>query len=131
MGMQKLGVLAVGLTAAATMVLGAGVASASTTSTAVPNSSVNCAPPLAPRVCLDINGSGLFVQSATVVNVGESTGYGYIENLGDSKTHRSPTRLQQGQSWTYPFNRDLANGDRICGWIGSNPTERACGTVHS
>ena len=129
MGMQKLGVLAVGLAAAATTLLGAGVASASTTSTAAPDSSYQCAGP--DRVCLEIDGTGLFVQSATVFNVGEPPGYGYIENTGDGAVHRSPTRLQPGQSWTYAFNRYLANGDRICGWIGSNPSEKACGTVRN
>jgi hypothetical protein len=130
--MQKLGVLAVGLTAAATMLLGAGVASASTTSAVVPNNSnQDCAPsiPFNEDVCIVINTDGLYVETITVRNVRDPTGYGYIENLGDSKTHRSPTRLHQGQSWNYHFNRVVRSGDRICGWIGSNPNERACGTV--
>jgi hypothetical protein len=132
--MRKLGVLAVGLTAAATMLLGAGAASAATTSTAVPDST-NCAPPYTPhRVCLEVDTSTnpLFVQSATVTNWGEPTGYGWIENMGDGVKHRSPTQLQAGgQSWTYAVNRAVANNDRWCGWIGSNPNEMACDTVHN
>jgi hypothetical protein len=122
MRMRKLGVLAVGLTAAATMLLGAGVASASS---AVPDSSDNCTT----GVCRYIDRTGLYVSYAAVTNENEVANYGYIENVDDGSVHRSSTMLHPGQAWAYDFNRDLANGDQICGWIGSDPGQMACGTI--
>jgi hypothetical protein len=122
MRMRKLGVLAVGLTAAATMLVGAGAASASS---AVPDSSDNCTT----GVCLHIDGTGLYVSYAAVTNENEVASYGYIENVGDGSVHKSSTMLHPGQAWAYDFNRDLVNGAQICAWMGADPGQLACGTV--
>jgi hypothetical protein len=126
---RKLTALAMGLSAA-TLLLGAGAASASTTAS---DSSDPCV--ASGAVCIDITGAGLYVQSATVTNVDEPIGYGWIENEGDGVKHRSPHRLPPGggsaSSWTYNFNRDVKNDDEICAWIGSVPSVKACAQIHA
>jgi DNA-binding SARP family transcriptional activator len=77
---------------------------------------------------LQVEHSGLYVRYAVVTNLGTHAGYAYIVNTGDGKVHRSLKPVPPGQSWTYPFNRDLKNGARICGFIGSGPG--TCVAVH-
>lgn len=111
---------------AATILLGTGAASASTAGPAIPDNCVGFG-----VVCLNIVGTGLYVQYVTVENGDESPGYGYIENEGDGAIHRSPNQLGPGQSWSYTFNRDVKNDDEICGWIGSDPGQKACRQVYA
>ena len=89
-----------------------------------PDTATSCAG----GVCITVNGSGLFVRSATVTNQSAPTGVGKILNVDAQVTHIGP-RLSPGQSFTVAFNRDVMNGDLICGQVGNSSVP--CVTVHS
>lgn len=95
--------------AAPIMIVDAHVA-ATTSTTSDPNSG---------GVSISVVHSGLFVDTATVSNLGVPAGTAKVINKGDGSTHTGP-RIGNNESWTYTFNRDVKNGDVICGQVGNS-----------
>jgi len=70
--------------------------------------------------------AGLFVQKATLTNVAGSAAKPTITNSGNGAVHVG-SAIAAGQSFVVGFNRDVANGDVICGQLAGLP--RLCDVI--
>ncbi|WP_424887621.1 hypothetical protein [Streptomyces sp. XH2] len=78
--------------------------------------------------CIYVNGKGLTVSYAVVTNKkGSTVGRGMISSNWDGATHTGP-RLKKGQSWRFDYNRQMNNGNKVCGSIEG--IDVACVTIH-
>jgi hypothetical protein len=81
------------------------------------------------ETCIFVNGKGLRVNYATVTNRGgQNKDREMISSTSDGQTHTGPA-LRKGQSWRFDYNRNINNGDKVCGSIEG--LDVACVTVHS
>jgi hypothetical protein len=109
--------------AATLVVMSSATAAASAPPVTTPISQIqtaNAASPNAISIRFSVSHTGLFVHSATVTNISGPLATPTIINEGNHAVHVG-SEIGAGKSYTVGFNRDVANGDTICGQVGNSP----------
>ncbi|MFC0844879.1 MULTISPECIES: hypothetical protein [Streptomyces] len=78
--------------------------------------------------CIYVNGTGLYVNYATVTNRnGDPTGRGVISSTWDGQTHYGPWLGKSG-SWRWDYYVYMNQNNKVCGSIEGRDV--ACLTIH-